>query len=126
MNSYPLLPPPPPPRSPLDLAGGGHGITSHNSFLPSEFPIDKPAVVELAVAAMEELTRMAHAGEPLWVPALDNGQEILNVDEYFRAFPRGIGPRPIGFKTEATRHSAIVIMNNVNLVEFLMDVVCLL
>ncbi|PON34152.1 Octamer-binding transcription factor [Parasponia andersonii] len=90
---------------------------------------DKPIIVELAVAAMEELIRMAQAGDPLWVPAdYSNGTttttstEILNEDEYLRTFPRGIGPKPLGMKSEASRETAVVIMNHTNLVEILMDV----
>uniref|UniRef100_A0A1J3HT15 Homeobox-leucine zipper protein MERISTEM L1 n=1 Tax=Noccaea caerulescens TaxID=107243 RepID=A0A1J3HT15_NOCCA len=82
---------------------------------------DKPMIVELAVAAMEELVRMAQTGDPLWVSS-DNSVEILNEEEYFRTFPRGIGPKPIGLKSEASRESTVVIMNHINLVEILMDV----
>ncbi|TYI78000.1 hypothetical protein E1A91_D06G180600v1 [Gossypium mustelinum] len=82
---------------------------------------DKPMIVELAVAAMEELIRMAQSGEPLWVPG-DNSTDVLNEDEYLRTFPRGIGPKPLGLRSEASRESAVVIMNHVNLVEILMDV----
>ncbi|CAH2078341.1 unnamed protein product [Thlaspi arvense] len=87
--------------------------------IPSE--ADKPMIVELAVAAMEELVRMAQTGDPLWVSS-DNSVEILNEEEYFRTFPRGIGPKPIGLRSEASRDSTIVIMNHINLVEILMDV----
>ncbi|KAL3615000.1 Homeobox-leucine zipper protein PROTODERMAL FACTOR 2 [Castilleja foliolosa] len=83
---------------------------------------DKPMIIELAVAAMEELIRMAQSGEPLWLPTIDNSIEALNEDEYVRIFPRGIGPKPLGFKSEASRESAVVIMNHMNLVEILMDV----
>jgi len=83
---------------------------------------DKPMIVELAVAAMEELIRMAQAGEPLWV-SNENSSEILNEEEYLRTFPRGIGPKPLGLKSEASRESVVVIMNHINLVEILMDVV---
>ncbi|CAH1423815.1 unnamed protein product [Lactuca virosa] len=83
---------------------------------------DKPIIIELAVAAMEELIRMAHAGEPLWVPSSDNSSETLSEDEYLRTFPRGIGPKPLGLKSEASRESAVVIMNHITLVEILMDV----
>lgn len=89
---------------------------------------DKPMIIELAVAAMEELIRMAQAGEPLWIPCNDNiaTAENLNEDEYVRTFPRGIGPKPLGLKSEASRESAVVIMNHINLVEILMDVVCII
>ncbi|KAH9796464.1 homeobox-leucine zipper protein MERISTEM L1 [Citrus sinensis] len=78
---------------------------------PSE--ADKPMIVELAVAAMEEFLRMAQAGDPLWT------DQVLNEDEYLRTFPRGIGP--LGLRSEASRESTVVIMNHVNLVEILMD-----
>lgn len=86
---------------------------------------DKPMIIELAVAAMEELIRMAQPGESLWMPSTDNSSESLNEDEYFRTFPRGIGPKPLGLKSEASRESVVVIMNHINLVEILMDVVCM-
>ncbi|CAE6184109.1 unnamed protein product [Arabidopsis arenosa] len=88
--------------------------------IPSE--ADKPMIVELAVAAMEELVRMAQTGDhPLWI-SNDNSVEILNEEEYFRTFPRGIGPKPIGLRSEASRESTVVIMNHINLIEILMDV----
>ncbi|XP_057796901.1 homeobox-leucine zipper protein MERISTEM L1-like [Salvia miltiorrhiza] len=82
---------------------------------------DKPIIIELAVAAMEELIRMAQTGEPLWVQNTDGLGEVLSEDEYVRTFPRGIGPKPLGLKSEASRESAVVIMNHINLVEILMD-----
>ncbi|XP_055801294.1 homeobox-leucine zipper protein HDG2-like [Solanum dulcamara] len=84
--------------------------------------VEKPYIIELVVAAMDEFVQMAHMQEPLWFPSIENGTSLLNEEEYFRGFPRGIGPRPIGFSTEATRETTIVIMNQVNLVEILMDV----
>ncbi|PSS24705.1 Homeobox-leucine zipper protein like [Actinidia chinensis var. chinensis] len=101
-----------------DLYGAGDLLRSVSG--PTE--ADKPLIIELAVAAMEEVIRMAQAGEPLWMPSPDNSTEILSEDEYLRMFPRGIGPKPLGLKSEASRESAVVIMNHVNLVEILMDV----
>jgi homeobox-leucine zipper protein len=99
-------------------AGGNDLFRSFSG--PTE--ADKPMIVELAVAAMEELIRMAQAGDPLWV-SHDNSTDILNEEEYLRTFPRGIGPKPLGLKSEASRESVVVIMNHINLVEILMDVV---
>ncbi|KZV55179.1 hypothetical protein F511_12766 [Dorcoceras hygrometricum] len=82
--------------------------------------VDKP-IIELAVAAMEELIRMAQAGEPLWIPSTGNSADRLNEAEYMRTFPCGIGPKPLGLKSEASRESTVVIMNHANLVEILMD-----
>ncbi len=130
--SYPLLSPPVPTR-PLELGVGsfggqpglggemyGAGDLLRTINTPTE--ADKPMIIELAVAAMEELIRMAQMGEPLWMTNLD-GTSIINEDEYIRTFPRGIGPRPTGFKCEASRETSVVIMNHINLVEILMDVV---
>jgi homeobox-leucine zipper protein len=83
---------------------------------------DKSMIVEIAVAAMEELMRIAQAGEPLWIQG-ENNTEMLNEEEYLRTFTRGIGPKPLGMRSEASRESAVVIMNHVNLVEILMDAV---
>nr|XP_043610239.1 homeobox-leucine zipper protein MERISTEM L1-like [Erigeron canadensis] len=101
-----------------DMFGSSNLLRSVSG--PSE--ADKPLIIELAVAAMEELVRMAQSGEPLWVPSPDNSAEILNEEEYSQAFPRGIGAKQLGMKSEASRDSVIVIMNHVNLVEILMDV----
>jgi len=103
-----------------DMYGGGGDVVRSMSG-PTE--ADKPMIIELAVAAMEELVRMAQMGEPLWIPTLDGTATLLNQDEYMRTFPRGIGPKPAGFRCEASRETALVIMNHINLVEILMDVV---
>ncbi|KAG4972744.1 hypothetical protein JHK87_029565 [Glycine soja] len=90
--------------------------------LPAPADADKPMIVELAVAAMEELTRLAQAGDPLWVPS-NHHSEILNEEEYLRTFPnRGLGPKPLGLRSEASRESVVVIMNHINLIDILMDV----
>ncbi|KAI7755795.1 hypothetical protein M8C21_014919 [Ambrosia artemisiifolia] len=86
-------------------------------------PTEKPLIIELAIAAMEELIRMAQVGEPLWIPISDESSQVtLSEEEYMRSFPRGIGPKPMGLKSEASRESTVVIMNPIALVEILMDV----
>lgn len=100
---------------------GVEDVTIMSSIIgPSE--VEKPFIIELAVAAMDEFVQMAHMQGPLWFSNIENGTSLLNEEEYFRNFPRGIGPKPTGFSTEATRETAVVIMNPVNLVEILMDV----
>ncbi|KAI7752596.1 hypothetical protein M8C21_010644 [Ambrosia artemisiifolia] len=83
---------------------------------------EKPVIIELAVAAMEELVRMAQSDEPLWIPSSDNSSVTLNEEHYLQMFPRGIGPKQLGLKSEASKESEVVIMNHINLVEILMDV----
>ncbi|KAK6149785.1 hypothetical protein DH2020_017310 [Rehmannia glutinosa] len=104
------------------LSGEVYGAADLLRSVSGPTDADKPMIIELAVAAMEELIRMAQTGEPLWIPSPDNCGEALSEDEYSRTFPRGIGPKPLGLKSEASRESAVVIMNHINLVEILMDV----
>ncbi|KAK7253178.1 hypothetical protein RIF29_37681 [Crotalaria pallida] len=105
--------------------GSGGGGDLFRSLPPIPADADKPMIVEVAVAAMEELTRLAQATHPMWVPT-NHLSETLNEDEYLRTFPRGGGigsKRPLGYlSSEASRESAVVIMNHTNLVEILMDV----
>ncbi|WOL07520.1 hypothetical protein Cni_G16263 [Canna indica] len=78
--------------------------------------------LELALAAMDELVKMAQMEEPLWIPSLDGGTETLNYEEYHQSFPRCIGgAKPIGYVSEATRASGVVIINSLALVETLID-----
>ncbi|KAF3443703.1 hypothetical protein FNV43_RR13393 [Rhamnella rubrinervis] len=129
--NYPLLSSPVP--RPLELGVGNfggqtgmggdmYGASDLLRSINTPNDADKPMIIELAVAAMEELIRMAQMGEPLWMTSLDGTTTVLNEEEYIRTFPRGIGPKPTGFKCEASRESADVIMNHINLVEILMDV----
>ena len=62
--------PPPPPLSSHHLLPGGTDIFGDLHLHGAAAGLDKGLVVELAVAAMEELVRMAQLGEPLWTPAL--------------------------------------------------------
>ncbi|TVU43450.1 hypothetical protein EJB05_09923 [Eragrostis curvula] len=114
----------PPPLSSLHLPGvGGDLLALHHHGAAAG--IDRPLVIELAVAAMEELVRMAQLGEPLWVRAVgDDGvaAEALNEEEYARSFPRGVGPKSPELRSEASRETVVVIMNHMSLVEMLMDV----
>jgi homeobox-leucine zipper protein len=125
-------------RSPLDLAGAygvqppslaadhifGVGAGAGDllrSVSTGQLDADKPMIVELAVAAMDELVRMAQLDAPLWGMGTEGGQ--LNEEESTRMFPGGIGPRQYGLQSEASRDSAVVIMTRDSLVEILMDAV---
>ncbi|CAL4996472.1 unnamed protein product [Urochloa decumbens] len=114
----------PPPLSTHHLIPGAAEMFGGLHHRGAAAGFDKPLVIELAVAAMEELVRMAQLGEPLWVPAVVDGDatETLNEEEYAHGFPRGIGPKSPELRSEASRETVVVIMNHVNLVEMLMDV----
>ncbi|XP_042053879.1 homeobox-leucine zipper protein ANTHOCYANINLESS 2-like isoform X2 [Salvia splendens] len=121
----------PMPNSTLELGVGGNGF----AVIPSDYgipsslpmpempvnPVEKSMYLELALAAMDELVKMAQSDEPLWIRGLDGGREMLNQEEYLRASSPCIGMKPNGFITEASREIGMVIINSLALVETLMD-----
>lgn len=86
---------------------------------------DKPLVLDLAMTAADQLTRMCHTSGPLWVRNTGDGTEVLDLDEHGRMFPWPIDSKEqhMEFRTEATRDSALVIMNSITLVEAFLDAV---
>lgn len=83
--------------------------------------VERSMLIDLALAAMEELMKMAQADTPLWMKSLDGEKQVLNHDEYTRMFPPCLAPKPAGYVSEATRDTGVVIVNSLSLVEILMD-----
>ncbi|KAK1262260.1 Homeobox-leucine zipper protein HDG1 [Acorus gramineus] len=104
-----------------DFMPGSGGSVAPNSTSVVPVASERQVFLELALAAMDELLKMAHGEDPLWMRSLDGGRETLNYEEYLRVFPRCIGVKPVGFATEATRETGLVIINGLALVETLMD-----
>ena len=105
----------------------GGGISSTLSVPPPtsstglERSLERSMFLELALAAMDELVKMAQTDDPLWLRSLEGGREMLNLEEYMRTFTPCIGMKPSGFVTEASRETGMVIINSLALVETLMD-----
>ncbi|GAU15450.1 hypothetical protein TSUD_44870 [Trifolium subterraneum] len=97
-------------RSPMGLMGNSNDVQLERSVL-----------IDLALAAMDELLKMAQTDNPIWIKGLDGERDILNHEEYARLFSSCIGPKPTGFVSEATRETGIVIINSLALMETLMD-----
>ncbi|KAF9672622.1 hypothetical protein SADUNF_Sadunf11G0061700 [Salix dunnii] len=104
-RNYPVISPPMPPR-PVDLSvenfKGKPGIRvkifEAGDLLRSiGVPIEaeKPIIIELAINS------------------LDGIESVLNEDEYTRIFPHSVGPKPVGFKYEASRESAVKLSTRV-------------
>lgn len=113
------------PLAPPDF---GVGISNSLPVVPStrqstgiERSLERSMYLELALAAMEELVKMAQTDEPLWFRSIEGGREILNHEEYIRTFTPCIGMRPNSFISEASRETGMVIINSLALVETLMD-----
>ncbi|MCL7044069.1 hypothetical protein MKW94_020100 [Papaver nudicaule] len=85
---------------------------------------EKPLAMEFAMNAMDELVKMCHAAEPLWIRC--NNKEMLNVEEHARMFPWSVinnnhKQHRNEFRTEATRENAVVFMNSITLVDAFLD-----
>ncbi|XP_019452814.1 PREDICTED: homeobox-leucine zipper protein ANTHOCYANINLESS 2-like isoform X1 [Lupinus angustifolius] len=93
------------------------GIRSPMGLLGNDAQLERSIFIDLALAAMEELIKMAQADSPLWIKSLDGEKEVLNHEEYARLF----SPKPAGYATDATRETGIVIINSLALIETLMD-----
>ncbi|XP_038993403.1 homeobox-leucine zipper protein HDG1-like [Hibiscus syriacus] len=129
-------------NSNLELAMGRNGFGGLNNAgtsLPMEFnfcdgamlplmksrshemPYDRSAIVDFALAALDELIKLAQMDNPLWIKDLDCGIETLNLKEYSRTFSSCIGMKPSGYTTEATRETGLVSLGGLALVEALID-----
>ncbi|CAL9183228.1 unnamed protein product [Musa hybrid cultivar] len=82
---------------------------------------DRSMLLELALAAMEELMSMAQMEEPLWLASSQGGPKALNYEQYRRTFRPIAGISPVGSVSEASRETRIVSIDSVALVETLMD-----
>ncbi|XP_057425278.1 homeobox-leucine zipper protein HDG1 isoform X2 [Lotus japonicus] len=98
------------------------GLTSQmGSMSRNELQLDRSMLIDLALAAMEELLKMAQTDSPLWMKSADGGKEVLNNEEYARSFSPCIGPKPTGYVTEASRETGVMMINSLALVEAMMD-----
>lgn len=94
---------------------------STNLYLMDE---EKTVAMEMAMSSMDEIMKMCRVNAPLWVRNNENGKEFLNHEEHARLFhwPLNLKHRPSDeFRTEASRDSAVVIMNSVTLVDAFLD-----
>ncbi|XP_020573166.1 homeobox-leucine zipper protein ROC6-like [Phalaenopsis equestris] len=82
---------------------------------------ERSLLLELALAAMDELVKLAQVDSPFWIPNIDGRGEVLNLEEYTRALPRCVAPKPADFFSEATRDTAIVLIDGMILVDTFMD-----
>lgn len=84
---------------------------------------EKSLAMELAASSMNELVKMCHAAEPIWIRSNENGKEVLNLEEHARMFPWPLNLKQHSseFRTEATRDTAVVIMNSITLVDAFLD-----
>ncbi|XP_039142308.1 homeobox-leucine zipper protein ROC3 [Dioscorea cayenensis subsp. rotundata] len=84
---------------------------------------DKAMALDLAMTARDHLYQMCQTNEPLWVRHSD-GLEVMDVEEHAKMLPWPVDVKheqTCDFRTEATRGSALVIMNSITLVDAFLD-----
>lgn len=85
---------------------------------------DISILIQHGLSAMEEVLVLARVGEPLWIPDIHCNTLKLNEYEYFKTFQKGFAQQKVGFISEASRESTIVMMSPLNVIEIFMDMVC--
>lgn len=107
----------------LPAAEPSHFAVENGLLLEEE----KSLAMELAMSSVNELVKMCQSGQPLWMRKGENGREVLNVEEHARMFPWPLNElnqnEASEFSTEATRDSAVVIMNSITFVDAFLDAV---
>ncbi|KAK3155410.1 hypothetical protein QOZ80_2BG0202960 [Eleusine coracana subsp. coracana] len=102
------------------LSGASSGLASFQLPTPVS-EMERPMMAEMATRAMDELIRMAQAGDHLWAKA-DGGREVLNVDTYDTVFAKpGSSFRGPDVHVEGSRDSGLVFMSAIGLVDMFMD-----
>ncbi|XP_031119156.1 homeobox-leucine zipper protein GLABRA 2 [Ipomoea triloba] len=105
---------------------GGNEQESRSAldFYTGIFGLEKSRIMDVVNVALEELKKMASSGAPLWIRSFETGREILNYDEYVKAFsvdksaPTAALPKR---SIEASRDTGIVFMELHRLVQSFMD-----
>ncbi|XVF09823.1 hypothetical protein REPUB_Repub07fG0129700 [Reevesia pubescens] len=106
---------------PMGFDFGEGAMMSLMKPMANEIPYHRSVIVDVALAAMDEVIKMAQMDNPLWIKDMDGGMETLNVEEYRRTFSSCIGMKPSGYTIEATRETGLVFLHGLALVETLMD-----
>jgi homeobox-leucine zipper protein len=106
----------------LDLDPFSGGSSSAFQLPAPVSEMERPMMAEMATRAMDELIRLAQAGEHLWAKAA-GGREVLNVDTYDSVFgkPGSSSFRGPDVHVEGSRDSCLVLTSAVGLVDVFMD-----
>ncbi|GAU47904.1 hypothetical protein TSUD_404640 [Trifolium subterraneum] len=78
-------------------------------------------LIDLALAAMNELIKMYEPDSQLWTKSPDSGKYMLNHDKYARIGSSFNSLKPNGFVTETTRETGLLYTNSATLVEIFLN-----
>ncbi|WVZ68545.1 LOW QUALITY PROTEIN: hypothetical protein U9M48_017474 [Paspalum notatum var. saurae] len=103
-------------RSP---SGAFPADSSSEDVLAAQY--DRQMLIEIAKNAVQELAFLAESNGPLWLAFPGGSFEALNMMAYTQTFPGQISVGAMALKTEATRASAMVMLDAKSIVGYLMD-----
>lgn len=107
----------------LDLLSGGGSSSGMPAAFQPVSDMERPMMADMATRAMDELIRLAQAGDHVWAKA-DNGgccREVLSVDAYDTVFGKPGGSRGPDVHVEGSRDSCLVLLPAHALVDIFMD-----
>ncbi|XP_020263950.1 homeobox-leucine zipper protein GLABRA 2 isoform X2 [Asparagus officinalis] len=86
--------------------------------------LEKSKIMQIVDLALDELIKMATTHEPLWIRSIETNREILNYDEYRKAFVSEATSNGSQNKlsVEASRETGMVFLGISKLVQAFMDV----
>ncbi|CAL5368194.1 unnamed protein product [Camellia sinensis] len=101
-----------------------------NDYGNNKFEMEKMAMIDTAVSAMDELIRLLQVNEPVWIksssPVDHDGNSrrssyLLHRDSYNKLFPRSIHFKSSTARMESSKDSGVVPMSAVHLLDMFLD-----
>lgn len=97
-------------------------MDGHDHNLMGSEGIEKTLMLKVAASAMEELVRLIRINEPCWIKSsTQDGQLILQHENYEKMFPRTNNFKGVNLRVEATKDSGIVSINSIQLIDMFLD-----
>ncbi|CAH1417416.1 unnamed protein product [Lactuca virosa] len=95
--------------------------TIHPSYTLRLLGMHKSLIADIATSALDELMTLFQTNEPFWTKSAD-GRDVLDIDNYKRIFPKpNASMKNHNLWTEASRATAGVMMDSMQLVEMFSD-----
>ncbi|CAL0301022.1 unnamed protein product [Lupinus luteus] len=81
----------------------------------------KGLMINVATSAMDELVKLLHLNEPLWMNSSTDGKCILSHEDYEKLFPRTTHFKGPNIRVESSKGLIVVNMSGMNLVDMFLN-----
>ncbi|KAK2451406.1 homeobox-leucine zipper protein ANTHOCYANINLESS [Trifolium repens] len=105
----------------MGSAPANYGMQPPMGMVGNDPQHERSMLIDLALAAMNELMKLCEPESPLWIKSPDTGKDVLNIEEYGRNGSPFNTPIPNGYITEATREIGLLYTDTDALVETFLD-----